>query len=339
MDCNHFIEVPLRSGGGKKMKKRKELDALVAHSLTKRGSHRTINSQDKLLSVSTDDLDDFAWMSVASIRRNNKKRIYIRKCGPALFCIATVFFVSILYWVYFDLRQQISDYQQKFEEVSAVSKVFPDTLQQWHETTSFLIKNQSLIIYQLNDLTQSVELLGANLSSLQATVNAQRNYGQDQKIVADFGAKLEAVVTDMEVVKKHLNNYVDDQKSLKLETDILKGNISQLSTVQANSSSSANYTKDISQFKETMENTLNNVNNQIVSVNNTLSQTINILQGEIMEYKTKLEDLLDRFQNITSHVATLSNNWLQFKQKMTVVDDQLSKFNEKNKQNDLIDQV
>lgn len=74
----------------------------------------------------------------------------------------------------------------------------------------------------MNDLTQSVELLGANLSSLQATVNAQRNYGQDQKIVADFGAKLEAVVTDMEVVKKHLNNYVDDQKSLKLETDILK---------------------------------------------------------------------------------------------------------------------
>lgn len=64
MDCNHFIEVPLRSGGGKKMKKRKELDALVAHSLTKRGSHRTINSQDKLLSVSTDDLDDFAWVNI-----------------------------------------------------------------------------------------------------------------------------------------------------------------------------------------------------------------------------------------------------------------------------------
>lgn len=74
----------------------------------------------------------------------------------------------------------------------------------------------------MNDLTQSVELLGTNLSSLQATVNAQRNYGQDQKIVADFGAKLEAVVTDMEVVKKHLNNYVDEQKILKLETDIMK---------------------------------------------------------------------------------------------------------------------
>lgn len=55
-------------------------------------------------------------MSVASIRRNNKKQIYIRKCGPVLFGITTVFFVSILYWVYFDLRQQISDYQLKFEE-------------------------------------------------------------------------------------------------------------------------------------------------------------------------------------------------------------------------------
>lgn len=122
-----------------------------------------------------------------------------------------------------------------------------------------------------------------------------------------------------------------------------------MSTVQANSSSSTNCSKDVSQLKDTMENTLKNVNNQIVNVNNTLSQTINILHGEIMEYKvnifcyiyffnfntngcifqTKLEDLLDRFQNITSHVATLSNNWLQFKQKMTIVDEQLSKFNEK----------
>jgi len=62
MDCHHRIEVPLRSGGGKKMKKRRELDALIAHSITKKGSHRTVHSQDKLLSVSTDDPDDYTWV-------------------------------------------------------------------------------------------------------------------------------------------------------------------------------------------------------------------------------------------------------------------------------------
>lgn len=62
MECHHRIEVPLRSGGGKKMKKRRELDALIAHSLTKRGIRRPVQSQDKLLSVSTDDPDEYTWV-------------------------------------------------------------------------------------------------------------------------------------------------------------------------------------------------------------------------------------------------------------------------------------
>ncbi|XP_064543651.1 uncharacterized protein LOC135432102 [Drosophila montana] len=328
MNCNHFIEVPLRSSGGKKMKKRKELDALIAHSLTKRGYHRTINSQDKLLSVSTDDPDDLAWMSVPNIRRNHKKQIYIRKCGPVLFGITIVFVLAILYWAYFDLRKQISDYQQKFEEVSAVSKVFPDTLQHWHETTALFIKNQSSVVYQLNDLTQNVELLGSNLSSLQATVNSQRTYGQDEKIVADFGAKLEAVVADIDVMKEHYKRVVEVQKSFEVDMDIIKANISRMSTVQ-DCSSSTNYTKDVNLIEKTLENDLKNVDNKIVYVNNTLRQTIKILHEEIMAHKIKLEDLLDRFQNISTHVTTLSNNWWQFKQKNVIADEELSKLNEK----------
>jgi len=65
MDCHHRIEVPLRAG--KKMKKRRELDALIASqsSSGKRANRRVpggTNSQDKLLSVSTDDPEDYAWV-------------------------------------------------------------------------------------------------------------------------------------------------------------------------------------------------------------------------------------------------------------------------------------
>lgn len=89
------VSVPLRTGG-KKMRKRRELDALVEHSLAKRyftptvdpllptmhililGSfciHRAcnstkrqvagngINSQDQLLSHSTDDQEDYFWVN------------------------------------------------------------------------------------------------------------------------------------------------------------------------------------------------------------------------------------------------------------------------------------
>lgn len=106
--------------------------------------------------------------------------------------------------------------------VSAISKIFPDTLQQWHETTSFLIKNQTFVIGQLNDLSQSVGILSGNLSSLQETVKAQRNYGQDEKLVADFGAKLEAVATDIDGIKDHYNRYVELQKSLRLDMEMIK---------------------------------------------------------------------------------------------------------------------
>lgn len=109
--------------------------------------------------------------------------------------------------------------------MSAISKIFPDTLQNWHETTSFLIKNQSSVISQLHDLTENVGLFSSNLSSLQAAVNAQRNYGQDEKLVADFGAKLEAVATDIDGIKEHYNRYIELQKFLRLETEALKESI------------------------------------------------------------------------------------------------------------------
>ncbi|KAH8404076.1 hypothetical protein KR215_009020 [Drosophila sulfurigaster] len=325
MDCHHRIEVPLRSGGGKKMKKRRELDALIAHSITKKGSHRTIHSQDKLLSVSTDDPDDYTWMNVeGTTRRGHRKKLYFRKCAPFLFGITTALFVGILYWLYFDLRQQISDYRQKVEEVSAISKIFPDTLQQWHETTSFLIKNQTFVINQLNELNQNVNVLNGNLSSLQETVKAQRNYGQDEKLVADFGAKLEAVVTDIDGIKEHYNRYVELQKGLRSDMEMIKVNVSQLATIKE-SAAPANFSNDVNTLNQTMQNALKKLESDLMNVNNTLIQSIKIINGEIVSHKNKLDDLLDRSQSITAHVTTLSNNWQEFQQKIISVNEQLDK--------------
>lgn len=64
----HHVAVPLRVGG-KKMRKRRELDALVAHSLAKGakggGRHAASNgvaSHDQLLSNSTDEQEDYSWV-------------------------------------------------------------------------------------------------------------------------------------------------------------------------------------------------------------------------------------------------------------------------------------
>ncbi|XP_068148119.1 polyamine-modulated factor 1-binding protein 1 [Drosophila tropicalis] len=329
MDCHHRIEVPLRSGGGgKKMKKRRELDALIAHSTAKRNTtngRRAMHSQDKLLSVSTDDPEDYVWTNVSgSSRRSHRKNNYFRTCGPVLIGITSVLIVAILYWLYFDLRQQISDYRHKIEEVSAISKNFPDTLQKWHETSSFLLKNQTAVITQINDLRKTVDSLRTNFSSLEATVNAQRNHGQDEKMVADFGAKIEAVATDIEEIKDHYNRYMEVQKIIQSETAALKSNLSQLPVLHA-ANSPNNFSEEISALNQTFENSFKQFQNDLKDVNNTYSQTTKMLRDEILVHKTKLDDLLDRSENITSHVATLSNSWPEYKQKILNVDESLDK--------------
>jgi len=37
-------------------------------------------------------------------------------CGPLLLGIIGILIVAILYWLYFDLRQQLTDYRQKIED-------------------------------------------------------------------------------------------------------------------------------------------------------------------------------------------------------------------------------
>ncbi|XP_001360877.4 uncharacterized protein [Drosophila pseudoobscura] len=325
----HRIEVPLRSGGGKKMKKRRELDALIAQSSSsKRNTRRTggaTHSQDKLLSVSTDDPEDYAWTNVAgATRRSHRKMAYFRMCGPLLLGIIGILIVSILYWLYFDLRQQMSDYRQKIEEVSAMSKNFPDTLQRWHETSSYLMKNQTAVIYEINELQKAVEGLRMNFSSLEAAVAVQRNHGKDEKMVADFGAKIEAVATDIEGIKEHYNKYIEVQKSIQAETEALKANLSQLPMLHANELPT-NLSDDIADLNRTTLNSLKMLSNDLKVVNNTLSQTTNMLGEEISLHKTKIDDLMDRSENVTSHVATISNSWPEYKQKVANFEEALDK--------------
>ncbi|XP_034120025.1 uncharacterized protein LOC117578561 [Drosophila guanche] len=326
----HRIEVPLRSGGGKKMKKRRELDALIAQSSSsKRNTRRTAggatHSQDKLLSVSTDDPEEYAWTNVSgATRRSHRKFAYFRMCGPLFLGIIGILIVSILYWLYFDLRQQMSDYRQKIEEVSAMSKNFPDTLQRWHETSSYLMKNQTAVIYEISELQKSIEGLRMNFTSLEAAVASQRNHGKDEKMVADFGAKIEAVATDIEAIKEHYNKYIEVQKSIQAETEALKANLSQLPMLHANELPT-NLSDNIAALNQTTLNSLKMLSNDLKVVNNTLSQTTNMLGEEVSLHKTKIDDLMDRSENVTSHVATISNSWPEYKQKVTNFDEALDK--------------
>ncbi|XP_017469651.1 PREDICTED: uncharacterized protein LOC108361531, partial [Rhagoletis zephyria] len=230
MDSSHQINVPLRSGG-KKIKKRRELDALIAHSFGKKQTIRRNNlnrlSQDKLLSASTDDAEDYTWIQLhrpknarSANRCQNRKSMI---CKRLLMFIASILLIGLLYWMYLDLRQEIYDYRQKLEEVARMNQDLPDTLQKWHELSTLLERNQTAATIRLYELEKRVEKLRTNFIKYRAFADTQQNYAKEEKIVADFGAKIEAIVTDMEKFKDHYSDIVNKQS--RMQTDLNDLNI------------------------------------------------------------------------------------------------------------------
>uniref|UniRef100_A0A1A9WI60 Uncharacterized protein n=1 Tax=Glossina brevipalpis TaxID=37001 RepID=A0A1A9WI60_9MUSC len=292
MDSSHHVTVPLRYGI-KKMRKRRDLDALLAQSHQKTGTLRRCNatrvggsgvySQDKLLNAaSTDDQEDYNWqpkVKQPSHHCGHNKQTILRLYIIILFIVILMIFVGFTYWLNFNLQQQIYEYRQKVEQVSATSQLLPDTLQAWHETSTALIKNQSLIVSKISDLQHSVQELWKNFTEYRLSMEAQKSYEKEEKLVADFGAKIEAIATDVESMKDRYNG--------------------------------------ISQKQENLQTVFNNLKASNVSfINDTLTQKSIMMQEELVKHKNKLDELFDRSANITSHVTSLENSWPEYKQKV-----------------------
>lgn len=134
MESTHHVTVPLRAG--KKMKKRKELDALVAH--TGPGKRVGINGgggggsspQDQLLSESTDEHDDY-WSGKdrggggsngesggPRCRLFYRRRLFgslLRAC-TAVLVFACVVATTTVMWLFIDIREQVTSLRNELDQ-------------------------------------------------------------------------------------------------------------------------------------------------------------------------------------------------------------------------------
>ncbi|XP_065366969.1 liprin-alpha-1 isoform X2 [Calliphora vicina] len=338
MDSSHHVTVPLRYGI-KKMRKRRDLDALLSQSHNKNGgngsggggggcggggalrrcnnSRGAVYSQDKLLNnASTDDQEDYTWQP--KIKQpphhcGHNKQMIFRLYGILLFVITLSIFVGFTYWLNFNLQQQIYEYRQKVEQVSAASQILPDTLQAWHETSKSLIKNQTSMSLKITELQQSLQELWKNFSEYRSSQEAQKSYEKEEKIVADFGAKIEAIATDVESMKEHYNAVKEKQTDLQQVFENLKSNFSD---GLKNMALPINYTEELKSLRSDLQTKINKIESNTSYINDTLTQKSIIMQEELVKHKTKLDELFDRSANITSHVTSLENSWPEYKQKV-----------------------
>lgn len=326
MDSSHHVTVPLRYGI-KKMRKRRDLDALLAQSHQKTGTLRRCNatrvggsgvySQDKLLNAaSTDDQEDYNWqpkVKQPSHHCGHNKQTILRLYIIILFIVILMIFVGFTYWLNFNLQQQIYEYRQKVEQVSATSQLLPDTLQAWHETSTALIKNQSLIVSKISDLQHSVQELWKNFTEYRLSMEAQKSYEKEEKLVADFGAKIEAIATDVESMKDRYNGISQKQENLQTVFNNLKSNFSD---GLKNMAQPLNYTNELRALRADVNNKLDKLEQNVSFINDTLTQKSIMMQEELVKHKNKLDELFDRSANITSHVTSLENSWPEYKQKV-----------------------
>ncbi|KAM7342603.1 uncharacterized protein ACRADG_009958 isoform 1-T1 [Cochliomyia hominivorax] len=338
MDSSHHVTVPLRYGI-KKMRKRRDLDALLSQSHSKNGGNNcggggggcvgggalrrcnnnrgVVYSQDKLLNnVSTDDQEDYNWQP--KIKQpphhcGHNKQMLFRLYGILLFVITLSIFVGFTYWLNFNLQQQIYEYRQKVEQVSAASQILPDTLQAWHETSKSLIKNQTSMSLKISELQQSLQELWKNFSEYRSSQEAQKTYEKEEKIVADFGAKIEAIATDVESMKEHYNAVKEKQTDLQQVFEKLKSNFSD---GLKNMALPINYTEELKSLRSDLQTKIDKLESNNSFINDTLTQKSIIMQEELVKHKTKLDELFDRSANITSHVTSLENSWPEYKQKV-----------------------
>lgn len=117
------ISVPLRASNlsGKKMRKRRELDALVASNGMKRFSAYNggpvcvkpgTNYHDQLLSESTDDQEDYWRSRNKAAAKRNRSTLLRRRCS-SLLNVCTILLVfgcvmvtSTVLWLFLDIKHQ-----------------------------------------------------------------------------------------------------------------------------------------------------------------------------------------------------------------------------------------
>jgi len=132
MESTHHVTVPLRAG--KKMKKRKELDALVAHSGPGKrlggGGGGGSSPQDQLLSESTDEHDDY-WSGKdrssggssgggggPRCRMFYRRRLFgslLRAC-TAFLVFACVVATTTVMWLFIDIREQVTSLRNELDQ-------------------------------------------------------------------------------------------------------------------------------------------------------------------------------------------------------------------------------
>ncbi|KAM0730913.1 EF-hand calcium-binding domain-containing protein 14 [Formica fusca] len=331
------VTVPLRQPM-KKMKKRKELDALApAHAVSRRTSGK--RSSQELLTDSSDDRSEYSGiLRNVSTRGGRKCRGrrgracpgFLKACNAFLAC-ASVLATASLIWLLIDVRQQLTALRTELDQVIAGSEGVPDALQKCHSLSRDLQNNQTIIFSRLSDLKQQINNYTVQLAHIQQDLHKVQEYFQTapematlpkrlnelSASVATFGSQINDLGATVKTLKETNVRIQDAQTAMQQNVGSIKQSMLELSNITQKPQI---LSTDETQVKiDKLNFTVSHLMNNLTHVNKTLSSKLQWVADDQDEDRRKLVSLQEATAAINTTVISLQGECVKISEQASVL--------------------
>uniref|UniRef100_A0A1B6DNU3 EF-hand domain-containing protein n=1 Tax=Clastoptera arizonana TaxID=38151 RepID=A0A1B6DNU3_9HEMI len=329
------VNVPLRTGG-KKMRKRKELDALGRRCpINKRTVVGEMSSQDQLLSESTDEPNE-VWSPTKKERTDSSSRrrylerrracwSFLRACSLAL-VFACVVATTTVMWLFIDVREQAAFLRNELDQVVAGNQGVPDALQKCHSLSKELQQNQTALFLQLSELATKFSNFSSEVASVSNGLNrVEERFKTSPELinvphdiqtlttnVASFGSQMKDLASTVAQLKDANLHITEAAHVLNLNLTSLKERVSELPLLTPDKLESSIIT-------DALRSSINSVQSNLSNINQTLSSKLQwTLEDQVKDHKA-IVVLQDKSENVSARVTTLQNEQMECNAKVTQI--------------------
>ncbi|XP_076762123.1 uncharacterized protein LOC143430043 isoform X1 [Xylocopa sonorina] len=313
------VTVPLRQPT-KKMKKRKELDALAPpHTVSRRSSGK--RSSQELLSDSSDERSEYWNIATRNGRkcRGGRSRAcpgFFKACSAFLAC-ASVLATASLIWLFIDVRQQLTALRTELDQVIAGSEGVPDALQKCHSLSRDLQNNQTIIFTHLSDLKLQINNFTSQLVVIQrdlhrveewfkadpALVSVPTDLKALSSSVASFGSQIQDLSATVKTLKESNARAQDVQTVMQQNITSIKNTITELSNITQRPQ--MQITNETKIKTDQLNADIARLSDDLVNINETLSRKVQWVTEDQTKDRNALNSLQETSQNVSMMVISL----------------------------------
>jgi len=305
----------------KKLRKRRELDALVKDVGGGR-KRRRVGANEELLTKEDSSSDsgegrihEGVGVTVWRSSHHSPRHYTVwwgLKWGLAM---GTIFVLAtITVWLHVSTRFELDVVRKHIVRVDDDSRSIPETLQSIQSKLQTLQSNQSEVLVNLSDLSKAVTNLQARLEMVNITVNKEGGEGQVKQSVADLGVKVSEIKQSLEVTTNTSNSNTVSINMIATELNSLK-----LNDIDLKNGGSAPHTaesSDVSNISSQLDNLnaslalqqqkLGKLNSTVLNVAQNSTVMIDWVKQDVVALQGKVSQLQDDNQNVSSRLASLS---------------------------------